>query len=204
METNSEQIEQLKKQIENLEKQIQNDNSTKEEIKHEEENPLYDIYTWKSAVYFNKDKNWFTFMSILSVFSVILALLFENFMLVFVIIAVGFYIYVLNTIKPITLRNSITNKGMRIEDEIYLWSDIDYFWVSEKDGELLINLELKNFKGRRTILVGKGDVNKILVELTKHEDYKEPTGFTALIARMNTGRYKKFTEVNGLNERREL
>jgi hypothetical protein len=205
METNSDQIEQLKKQIEKLESQIEGNSETKSEIKKEEESPLYDIYSWRAAVYFNKDKNWFTLMSIISVISVILALLFENFMLVFVIIAMGFYIYVLNTIKPITLRNSITNKGIRIENELFLWSDIDYFWISEKDKELLINLELLHLKGRRTILVGKGDLNKILVELTKHEDYREPTGLAAFVSRINTGRYKKLTEINnGLSSTKSL
>lgn len=196
MQTDSEQIEELKKQIEKLENQIDGNSQAKSEINKEEESPLYDIYSWRAAVYFNKDKTWFTLMSVASVISVILALLFENFMLVFAIIVMGFYIYVLNTIKPITVTNSITNKGVRIEKELFLWSEINYFWISEKDKELLINLELNGMKGGRTILVGKGDLNKILVELSKHEDYKEPTGLNAFVARLNTGRYKKLTEIN--------
>lgn len=204
MDQDSEKLEQLKAKIEDLEKRLEADSNNETEIRKEEETPLFDIYTWRSAVYFNKDKSWFTLMTVFSVISVLLALLFENFMLVFVIIAVGFYIYVLNTIKPITLRNSITNKGIRIDDELYLWNDIDYFWISEKDNELLINLELKFFKGRRTILVGKGDMNKILFELTKHEDYRQPSGFAAIVARLNTGRYKKFTEISGLSASKKI
>ncbi len=204
MQPESEQLEKLKVQIEELEKKIASSEETSSEIKEEEKSPLFDIYTWRSAVYFNKDKSWFTLITIMSVVCVLLALLFENFMLVFVIIFGGFYIYVLNTIKPITLRNSITNRGIRIDDELYQWGEIDYFWISEKDKELLINLELKSLKGRRTILIGKGDVNKILFEITKHEDYRQPTGLSALVARLNTGRYKKLTEIETLTSTKKI
>lgn len=204
MEPESEVLKKLKDKIEELEEKISSSSETTSQIKEEEESPLFDIYTWRSAVYFNKDKNWFTLITILSVVCVLLALLFENFMLVFVIIVVGFYIYVLNTIKPITVRNSITNRGVRIDDELYLWSDIDYFWVSEKDKELLINLELKYFKGRRTLLIGKGDINKILFEITKHEDYRQPSGLASLVARLNTGRYKKLTEMETLTSTKKI
>jgi multisubunit Na+/H+ antiporter MnhG subunit len=197
MEQNTDStIEELKGRIAELEKKLLVDKDFSKQVQKIEEKPLHDIYTWTAPdrIVPRKPKSWYTIVGLISIVCIFLSILMGNFMLVFAILAIIFLIYVISTVPSQIVECAITNKGVRVQDEVFLWNDIDHFWISKRDEQLVINIELKEFKGRIIVLVGSGDVDRIVMEMVKHEDYREPKGFEAIVHKVTEGEYKKFTE----------
>ncbi|MBD3362778.1 hypothetical protein GF362_03595 [Candidatus Dojkabacteria bacterium] len=190
------QIETLKKKVEELEKELKENKKLAKKAKEDEKKPIYNLYSWKAPdrIVVEHSKTWYTIVVTIAVIGIFYALLTYNFLFILAILAIIFLIYAINVVPPLEMQNHITNKGVRVGDELYLWKDIDYFWVTERHDQLLLNIELKNYGGRVILLVGEADINKILVEMVKHEDYREPKGLASLISRLVEGKHKKLTE----------
>lgn len=187
-DSKKELITELKNKIEELEKKIDDSNSA--ELSNE---PLKSIYSWEAhdRITMSDNKNWYLTVSVISVLSILFSLLTQNFLLVVIIIGLVFIVYLINTSTPLVIKNHITNKGIRISNELYSWVDIKHFWISERNGHTIINLELIEQKGRIFVLIGDGDVYKIVNHILEYEEYKEPKGIINSIAE---GKVKKITE----------
>lgn len=196
MPDKSEELEQLKAKIKLLEDKLNSDSSLKEKIQKEETTPLQKIYEWEAPdrVHIKRDKMWFTKVIVIISISVLFAFLTENYMLIVAVLALGFFLYIASSTSPRIVKNAITNKGVMIDDNHKIWDEIDYFWVSERGGELVLNIELKELKGRLILLKGNGDINRIVFEMIKHEKYKEPSGLYSLISTVTEGKRKKLVD----------
>ncbi|MCA9385387.1 hypothetical protein KC717_01930 [Candidatus Dojkabacteria bacterium] len=191
-----EQLTELKQQIERLEKELSSDAEGANTISSNTNVPIKELYAWEAPdrITLVKSKAWYTTLATTAGVVIFIALLIENFFLIPAILAIIFLIYVMNTVPPKNIRNIITNKGVQIDSEFYLWKDIECFWVSEREGEMIINVELTDYKGRIMLLLGKGDINSILTEMIKHEDYREPKGIGSVMSRLVDGKNKKLTD----------
>lgn len=85
-----------------------------------------------------------------------------------VVIAVAFLTYVMATIPPHTIKNSITTFGVRNEDDIYYWEELGRFWFDKKHNDNILYIEVGRFPFRLMILLGKEkkeDITEILSEV---------------------------------------
>lgn len=193
MEISEDQILELKNKIQELERKLEEDKGSYPRKKIEQKMPIHEIYHWEAPdrIELAHSKGWYTAVATISIITIFFALINSNFMLVLAVIAIVLLIYVINSVPAKQVRNSITNKGIKIAEDHYLWSDIDYFWVSERGGKLVINIEQREYRGRLYALVGDGDINRIVTEMIKYEDYREPKG---LINFLVDGKSKKITD----------
>lgn len=190
------EIDLLKKKIELLEKQISLDSENKINQQKIEQEPLFKIYGWTAPDRINirRTPKWYNGLIIGVVLTILFAILTNNYILILVVVALGFFVYVSTAVPPQIQNLAVTNKGILVDEKMYYWTDIEYFWVSEKDKNLVINIELKDLKGRLVLLQGNGDITRIVTEMLNHEQYREPTGLYTFISNFTDGRGKKITE----------
>jgi hypothetical protein len=168
----SAEIESLDKTI-GQEKEIQ-------KILLEETMPLETIYKWDAPerVFEKRDRRWYVIVASVAMGAIVLSALTNNFVLIFAIIALVLVLYTLNTIPPHIINHEITNKGVHSFDNLYTWKNIQSFWVVKRGKEFVINLEVKlnseTSHRRMIILVGSGDLQKIVAYLVRHIDYLSP------------------------------
>jgi hypothetical protein len=196
MTTSYSEIDVLKKKIEELEKQVTSNSSHMAEQRKIEEAPLFKLYEWTAPDRINVRRTikWYNTVIAISAIAIIFAILTSNYILILVIVALGFFVYVSTATPPQIQKLAVTNKGILVDEKIFYWTDIEYFWVSERDKNLAINIELRNLKGRIVLLQGDGEITKIVTEMLNHEQYREPTGLYTFISNMTDGRGKKITE----------
>lgn len=205
MTSSKEQLEALKNQIAELESKLESEKSEKaDKISVDDSRPIKNIYSWKAPdrIYPKRTKNWYIVVSVFAIITIFLSLIFQNFTLILAVLAIIFLVYALYTVPPNIIENTITNKGVKSGDQFFLWKDTDYFWLAERNDEFIVNIELKNYEGRINLLVGEGNINRIITELIKSEDYREPKGFSGFIDRITSGKHKKiseFIEISGLH-----
>jgi hypothetical protein len=192
----STEIDVLKNKIAELEKKILTDQVHQIEQRKIEEAPLHKLYEWTAPdrVNIKRTPKWYNTVIGISAVTIIFAFLTSNYVLIVAVIAMAFFVYVSTATPPQIQRLAVTNKGILIDSKIHYWGDIDFFWVSEKDKNLLVNIELKNMKGRVVLLQGNGDITKIVTEMLNHEQYREPTGLYTLISNFTDGQGKKITD----------
>ncbi|HCM37250.1 MAG: hypothetical protein UV61_C0024G0002 [Candidatus Gottesmanbacteria bacterium GW2011_GWB1_43_11] len=77
------------------------------------------------------------------VFLVVIILLFiGEFLLIGVILATYFVIYVLSTVPPETIKNKITSLGIETGDHFHKWEEMQEFWFDEKNGQSLLVIRM--------------------------------------------------------------
>jgi len=161
-----------------------------ESLPKEEKNPievlpskeLKILYSWKAPArpFKKRDKEfWKTVVTILVLVCLILFFVREWF-LIAALVALMFVYYVLSTVEPEEMECKITNRGILYAGENYPFEEVSQFWFSEKYRQRVINFELKGGRllGRLTILVGKGEEQKMREILLKYLVEEEaPAGF---------------------------
>lgn len=137
---------------------------------------LKEIFVWESPerLYRPKDLNWIL-NSILLLLLVVAVLLFiREFILIAVVLAITFLVYVLSTVPPREVDHKITNQGIRVGEHSYLWEELVEFWLEEKDGHDLLVVETAlRFPPRLIILLGELDPNEVKNYLVNYIPFRE-------------------------------
>ncbi|PJE67206.1 hypothetical protein COU95_03610 [Candidatus Shapirobacteria bacterium CG10_big_fil_rev_8_21_14_0_10_40_9] len=135
------------------------------------------LLSWKAPIRPFKTRNrefWTTVGSIAFLLAVIL-LFIKEWLLIAVIAAIIFVYYVLSSVPPEEIEHQITNRGVRFAGNEYLWEEISQFWISEKWGQKILNLETKfRFPGRLELLFKIEDEGKIREILKKYLPEETP------------------------------
>lgn len=99
-------------------------------------NPVRTLLSWHAPArpYRRKDRSYYTTVIALFVLICLIAFLMGNKLLIGVILAIVFVIYVLNFIPPEEIEYKISTQGLTIGDHFYHWQQLDSFWIEEKDG----------------------------------------------------------------------
>ncbi|MBI3485955.1 hypothetical protein HY025_03330 [Candidatus Daviesbacteria bacterium] len=127
-------------------------------------NPLKTLLFWRAPArpYRKKDRSYYTTVAILLILIALIALLAGEKLLILVLLALGFIVYVLNFIPPEDIDYKISNQGITVRDHFYHWDVLDSFWISEKDGHKLLNvLTLLTFPGMLIIPLGELNEDEI-------------------------------------------
>lgn len=135
------------------------------------------LLSWKAPIRPFKTRNrefWTTVLSIAFLLAIILIFI-KEWLLIAVIAAIIFVYYVLSSVPPEEIEHRITNRGVRFAGNEYLWEEISQFWISEKWGQKILNLETKfRFPGRLELLFKIEDEGKILEILKKYLPEEAP------------------------------
>lgn len=113
-------------------------------------------------------------------FLVIVILFFvREFLLIGVIIATLFVMYVLSSVPPEHLKNKITKLGIQTGEHFHKWDEMHNFWLDERHGQsMLVVRMLIGFPSHLQLMLGDVPfemVKKILVDHMPVQDKPERT-----------------------------
>lgn len=139
-------------------------------------NPVKTLLFWKavSRPFRKKDRSYYTTIIILITLVSLIALLAGEKLLIGVLLALLFLIYVLNFVSPEEVEYKLSTQGITIGEHFYHWYELDSFWFSEKDGFKILNvLTQLRFPGMLIIVIGnvsESDVKRVMARfLPFHE-----------------------------------
>ena len=126
--------------------------------------PLKDLLVWRSPARAFKPRNreyYTTVAAIIFLLSVILLFL-REWLLIGVIISLGFVAYVLSSVPPEQVENKITTRGIISGGKRYDWTLLYRFWLSQKWGNEILNIETRiAFPRRLMFLLGNTNKEKV-------------------------------------------
>lgn len=147
------------------------------------------LYTWIAPERFwqAKSRDWYLWYALLFIILIFLSALTEQYFLILGLIALLFLLYAQAASPPGKQKFEITNRGLKAFDTLFLWKDIEHFWVSEKANNgiwdffkskkpthRLVSFEMpKKNPPRLTLLIGEGDEETIVFTLLEHIPYAD-------------------------------
>lgn len=146
---------------------------SKEEMdaKHQAALEAKKIISWKSTdrIFVARSKKYFTKVALYALVSILAVMAFGEFILVGVIIAMVFMVYVLATAEPGVIEHKITNMGIISGGRPFLWEELDSFWFDKKGDERLLLVSTKlHFPTRLIIILTNVSERTLLDILEKH------------------------------------
>ena len=102
-----------------------------------------------------------TAVAIVALVSIILVFIGE-FLLIGVIIATFFVMYVLSTVPPEKIKHKFTTLGIETGDHFHKWEEMSQFWFDEKNGQkILVVKMLLGFPSHLQLLFGNVSEEKV-------------------------------------------
>jgi hypothetical protein len=206
--SNPEEIESLKKKVELLEKEIELAKSkdalneatgksaeTDEEIYRKSKV----FYKWQAPmrVFVKRDRRWFFTAGLIALLLIFFLVIVDKPLLIAVILATLFLLYVLATTKPEILVHEITNKGIYTLKKLYKWSDLNTYWFVNIDGQDVLYVDTKlRFTPRLILLVGEGSMKEINNALQEYLPYRYAEKQSKLSIRLD-GKYIPVEDLPG-------
>jgi len=137
---------------------------------------VIDLYSWKSPerLYVPRNNKWFLYLFSLILIVILVLLFIHEFIIIAPVAAVGFVTYIIATVPPHIGEHKLTNEGINTANHSYLWSELYDFWLTEKYGETIVNIDTKlNYPNRLTIVVGEGDKVRIKEIMAQFIPFRE-------------------------------
>ena len=106
------------------------------------ENLVKTLMEWRAPArpYRKKNRSYYTTIAVLIILISMIVFLAGERLLVGVLFAIGFVVYVLNFVPPEEVRNKISTQGITIGDHFYHWQELDSFWIEEKEGHQILSV----------------------------------------------------------------
>jgi hypothetical protein len=190
-------VTELRDEIDRLEAKIR-EAELAANAKFEQAAPLRTILTWKAPerVYTQRGRRWYVTVAFISVIIIAYAALTGNYLLILSLIALLSLMYAMNIIPPKIVEHEITNKGLKTMDRIYTWNKIEGFWVSEREGHKMLNVNLfDEGVSKMILLLDEKQAPQIVTEMVKWVDYINPGGTRQdIISRYTDGKHLPLTD----------
>ncbi len=122
-----------------------------------------------------RDREYYTTVAII-VFLLSLILFFAGqFLVIAVVLSLGFVSYVLASVPPDMVRISISNFGIHVGDQMYYWQELGRFWFSTKYKADLLHIETaRAFPAQLAILLGQTSVDEVKKAMLKYSVFEKP------------------------------
>jgi hypothetical protein len=139
----------------------------------------YAVKTWiewdaPSRPFRRKNRSFYTTVIIIVALISVIAILAGEYLLIGVLLAFVFLVYVLNFVEPGTIHNKITSEGVTIGEHFYHWNELDSFWFSEKEGHKMLNIVTNlRFPGMLIIVLGSADLEEVKKVCIKYLPFHE-------------------------------
>lgn len=146
---------------------------TSEEVdaKHQAAMDSKSIIAWKSPVrvFKARSRKYFVKVALYGLVFILAAIAFSEFVLVGVILALIFVVFVLALAAPDVIEHKITNMGITSGGRAFLWEELDSFWFDKRGDDRLLVVQTKlRFPGRLIILLTNVSDRTLLELLEKH------------------------------------
>lgn len=138
--------------------------------------PIRTFLSWTapSRPFRKKKRSYYTTVAIIVVLLILIALLAREILLIGVLLALAFVVYVLGFVPPEDVEYKISTQGVTIGDHFYFWADLDSFWFSEKDGHKLLHILTNlHFPGQLILLIGEKDEVEVRKTVGRYLPYHE-------------------------------
>lgn len=126
--------------------------------------PEKTLLTWKAParIFKHRSREFYTTVGALVLLLSIILVFAKEFLLIGVILAMGFVSYVLASIPPEQITQIITNKGIRTGEKLYPWETLGRYWWQEKWHQTYVNIESPGrIPSTLILLVGEGNKEDI-------------------------------------------
>lgn len=134
------------------------------------------IISWEAPEYVEhkKSADWYWWLSLIAVGLLIFSA-YERSFLFGVLVVLGWFTIMLYSARaPQIIKISISDKGIIVEKNLYLWTNIKSFWIFDKIYKKEISLELKRaFMPYLKVPLGGTDISKVREILLKFIPEKE-------------------------------
>ena len=136
------------------------DNSAEEQFhpKIGEAGEVKTLFSWEapSRPFRKKDRSYYTTIAILVILLVLIAFLVREFLLIGVLISLGFVTYVLAFVPPNAITYKLSTQGITIGDHFYFWHLLDSFWFKKKEGQNVLFVQTRiRFPGQLMLVLGE-------------------------------------------------
>lgn len=127
-------------------------------------------WTVPERIFKKKNKEFFRRVALIVIFVAFFFFVLKEFLLIIVLGVFFFVIYIFYTIPPNNVTHQITTNGINYAKQyLYPWEELKNFFISEKDGYNLLNINTyKPLPGRITLLLSeemkKEDVERVVNE----------------------------------------
>lgn len=124
------------------------------------------VYQWQapSRPFKKHKRQYFTTLATIILLLCLILFFAGQFLPIAVVVAVGFLSYIMATIPPQTVTNSITTFGIRNEDDLYYWEELGRFWFDKKHDQNILYIEVDRFPFRLSLLTAS-EPQEILTEI---------------------------------------
>ncbi len=126
------------------------------------------VYEWiaPSRPFKKRNRRYFTTVVTIALLISLILFFAGQLMPIAVVVAMAFVSYVMATIPPHDVTHRFTTYGIRIDDEIYLWEELGWFWFTDKYTDRVLHVEVGRFPYRLSMVLGpdsqEDDVRYIL------------------------------------------
>lgn len=137
--------------------------------------PLKILLDWKSPsrVFRKLNREYLTTIGAIVFLIAVILIFLKEWFLIAVIIALGFFSYILSTTKPEEIEHKITNRGLVTGGRNYPWGQLIRFWFEEKWGQKILCVDgVDRLPFRLILLLGEKkeeELKKILSDYLPEE-----------------------------------
>jgi hypothetical protein len=125
-------------------------------------------WTAPSRPFKKRNARFYTTITVIVILISLILFFAGQFLPIAAVVAVAFLGYVLASVPPEEVRYQLSSDGIRIENNLYLWDEMGYFWVEKKYGQEFIQVEIPRFPFRITLMMGTlpiEEMQKLFAEL---------------------------------------
>ncbi len=121
-----------------------------------------------------KDRSYYTTVAILVFLLGLIAFFAQEFLLIGVLLSLGFVAYVLAYVAPGNVKYRISTQGVIIGDQFHFWHELDSFWFKEKDGHKVLFVQtLMGFPGQLMLVLGEVGEEEVKKQVARFLPYHE-------------------------------
>ena len=139
--------------------------------------PLKVLMVWQAParLYKTRDKEFYSTLGAIAFLIAVILLFIKEWFAIVLVISVAFLAYVFATIKPEKIEYQLTNRGVTVAGNTYLFGELGRFWFEEKMKQKILLIERPiAFPYRLTIPLGQTDPQKIKEILAKYLPFEQP------------------------------
>src|SRR4030042_3175703 len=159
----------LKEDVKNLQSEIHRMEGAKQKN-------VKTLFRWQSfsRPYTKRSAKWFVYTFLLVAFLIIILLFVREFFIIAPVLALAFVAYILSTVPPEIVENEITTQGINSANHSYIWEELDDFWIVQKRGFTLLQIDtFLQWPRRLLLLINEQDQEKIREILARYIPYRE-------------------------------
>jgi uncharacterized membrane protein YobD (UPF0266 family) len=128
------------------------------------------LFSWEADEFQTHERGlwWYVGVFGLAILAIIYAIYIKNWMFIGVVVMIVVALFVLGRVAPRKFVHTITDKGVKVGDKFYSYSELKSFWVVDDVATVLNILTAKKYALLLTLQLAKGDVEKVRTILSEY------------------------------------